>query len=266
MREEVRYYLSPICTKNLGDALVSISNLYHRLEPVLKPIVVYYHHWPVYFDLLWPHIRHPRDGIRFERLDNSSADRIDDSLEETYKDLLFREIKRSDYRWHPSRAYSLEICRQNKIIQSDLVRLGIGEENILVNCTDLDLDAKYVEIKAENKDRGYVTYQSTSISSRGVLRQETREVVEFIKSQDRPAINVNEIDQIDKLIETLSGSGHHYGIDSGPTHLCLAMRVPLTVFFDKLFGHKGLEGILAIYGDYVNNFSLVDCRKTSPYR
>jgi hypothetical protein len=140
------------------------------------------------------------------------------------------------------------------------------EDNILLNCTDLDINAKYVDLIVENKDKGYVTYQSTSVSSRGSMRKKIIEVDEFIKRQNKSSININMISNIDDLIETLAGSSHHYGIDSGPTHLCLAMRVPLTIFYDELFGHKGLEGILAIYGDYVNKFSLVDCRKISPYR
>ena len=79
---ENKYYLSPICTHRLGDALISISNMYATLERSGGASVVYYHHWPKYFKKLWPHIKHPCCDIRFEALSVPAHLEIDENLEQ----------------------------------------------------------------------------------------------------------------------------------------------------------------------------------------
>jgi len=254
------FYMSPICTTRLGDALVSISNMYHRLSTVRGPISVYYHHWPEYYGALWDLVRHPRTDIDFVKLPTEGDIPLDSSTEREFKHILLKSINRSQFRWHPSRAYSMEICHIHPIIRSTLEKLGIAKEDILLNATDLDDGADYVRLTIPRTPSGYATFHSRSSSPNGATTLLIKEVEIKARESSARQIDVGEIKNVKELVETLAGSVHHFGVDSGPAHVALALGVPVTMFFKELSGHKGLEGILGVYGRHVSRFRLIDCR------
>lgn len=254
------FYISPICTTRLGDALVSISNMYHRLSVVKGPISVYYHHWPEYYDALWALVEHPRRDIDFIKLPNASNIPINSSTEKDFKHILLKRINRSQYRWHPSRAYSIEICNIHPTIRSTLEKLGIAKENILLNATDLDDGADYVRMTIPKTPSSYVTFHSRSLNPNGVTTLLIEEVESQARETGQRPIDVGGIRNVKELVETLAGSSHHFGVDSGPAHIALALGVPVTMYFKELSGHKGLAGIFGVYGQHVSRFRLIDCR------
>lgn len=254
------FYLSPICTRRLGDAIVSISNLYYRLSKEPSPVRVYYHHWPEYFRILWPFVDPPPINISFEKLPNSRGEAINDSLETLYKSRLQSVIRPELYRWHPARAYSLQICEEHPYIKSTLAQLGITVDRVLLNSTDLDDGADYVHFKTNTKKETYVTYQRRSVDKNGKLIHEIELIDKKVRSETSDAICIDDISDFENLLKIMSLARHHYGIDSGPTHLALALRIPVTIFFNNLYGHKGLEGIIGIYGRHLEKMRLIDCR------
>ena len=84
------------CASKVNDALISISNMYATLKRSDGASVVYYHHWPKYFKKLWPHIKHPCLDIRFEALTVPVHLEIDENIEQKFKPLLLKTIKRSN--------------------------------------------------------------------------------------------------------------------------------------------------------------------------
>ena len=167
-----RFYLSPICTECLGDGFISLANMYHRLEAIPGPVEVFYHHWPKYFELLWPFVQHPRDDIIFTKLPAPSDLRIDSSLKERWRPEMFKHVKRDDYVFHSSRAYSKVICKIHPFIASELAKLDIGDDQLLLNCTELDQDVKYLEFMKKYDREGHVTFQGHSIDSEQQIRFE----------------------------------------------------------------------------------------------
>ena len=167
-----RFYLSPICTECLGDGFISLANMYHRLEAIPGPVEVFYHHWPKYFELLWPFVQHPRDDIIFTKLPAPSDLRIDSSLKERWRPEMFKHVKRDDYVFHSSRAYSKVICKIHPFIASELAKLDIGDDQLLLNCTELDQDVKYLEFKQNYTREDFITFQGKSINSDQQIRFE----------------------------------------------------------------------------------------------
>jgi hypothetical protein len=249
------FYLSPICTNCLGDALISISNMYARLKKFRsKKISIYYHHWPKYFELLWPHLAHPDLDIDWQKLQNWGDSVINADTEALWKDRLLKTIKRSDFTWHPSRAYSMGICRIHPVIVEDLRKLKITEDRVLLNCTDLDAGVEYISFKKAFEKHDSITFQSVSVRENGEVAHSLDLRPEIAKFKATNLLDVSKFTDLGQLIEAIGQAKLHLGIDSGPAHIALAMRTPLIMFYNNLRGHRGLESIYHLYKNYHGDF------------
>ena len=253
-----RFYLSPICTECLGDGFISLSNMYHRLKSIPGPIEVFYHHWPKYFDLLWPFVQHPRDDIIFTKLPAPSDLRIDSSLKERWRPEMFKHVKRDDYVFHSSRAYSKVICKIHPFIASELSKLDIGDDQLLLNCTELDQDVQYIEFKKKYDRKGHVTFQGHSINSEQQIRFEfdINRVLASFPSRTKFDVSSSKM-PFDETLKLIGSAKLHIGIDSGPMHLALALGTPVIVCWDDMLGEKGLSTIYHVYANYREKLVLV---------
>lgn len=246
-----KYYLSPICTKRLGDALISISNMYHTISTSEVPVKIYYHHWPKYFEMLWPHLVHPEIDVEYLRLDVPSQISIDDTLEDTWIDIIREKCSRDDFIWHPSQGYSKTICRVHPYIAQELLNIGIPEKNILVNCTELLPGAKYVQFKYKFERKDLITFQGVSVdrdygSRFNVDISSELELFEAAEKVDVSGTNL----PIEKTIELIGSAKMHVGIDSAPAHIALALNTPLVLLWQTVGDERSINTIYNVYANY----------------
>ena len=248
---ENKYYLSPICTHRLGDALISISNMYETLKRSGGTSVVYYHHWPKYFKKLWPHIKHPRINIRFEALPVPTHVEIDENLEQKFKPLLLKAITRSDFNFHPSQAYSKLVCKLHPFINYELERLSIPECNIIINSTELGVGNKYVEFSILKTKSDLITYQGQSVDLDKKVRFALDIDSEVKKFVSKRFIDVSNPDiEFDEMLTFIASSKMHVGIDSAPMHIALAMGKEVVMLWDSVEGEKSLQWVYHLYKNY----------------
>ena len=248
---ENHFYLSPICTKRLGDALISISNMYATLSRRAGCSIVYYHHWPMYYKKLWPHINHPNLDIRFQALEVPNKLLIDDTLEERLKPSLRKAVNRSDFGFHPSTAYSKIVCKLHPFLSSELKKLSIPENNILSNCSELANGNKYVEFNQNTEASDLITYQGKSIDLSNNVRFNFNIESELIGFEAKKFVDVSHTDvQFEKMLELIASAKVHVGIDSAPMHIALAMGKPVVALWDSIDGEKSIQWIYYIYRNY----------------
>ena len=248
---ENKYYLSPICTHRLGDALISISNMYATLERSGGASVVYYHHWPKYFKKLWPHIKHPCCDIRFEALSVPAHLEIDENLEQKFKPLLLKAIKRSDFNFHPSQAYSKHICKLHPFINQELERLSIPECNIITNSTELGTGNKYVEFIVPKTESDLITYQGQSVDLNKNVRFALDINSEVKKFASKKFVDVSNPEiEFNEMLQFIASAKMHVGIDSAPMHIALAMGKEVVMLWDSVEGEKSLQWVYHLYKNY----------------
>jgi hypothetical protein len=229
--------------------------MYSRLSNIQSP-TVYFHYWPLYYELLWPLIDHPRTDINFVRVQSDDQEIIDNRLEGKWKKILLRHINKFDYDWHPARAYSKKICEIHPQIKKTLSELNIEPSNIILNCTDLDPGVKYVSFKVSTQHSEIITFQNSSIHNGGklVLHLNIYDQIEFSKGVKY--IDVSFLPSFSELVNSLANAKLHIGIDSGPAHVALALGKPVVLYYKDLKGHKSLQGITNIYKNYLDQIEI----------
>ena len=248
---ETKYYLSPICTHRLGDALISISNMYATLERSDGASVVYYHHWPKYFKKLWPHIKHPCINIRFEALAVPTHMVIDEKLEQKFKPLLSQAMTRSDFNFHKSQAYSKLICKLHPFLNDELERLSIPDCNIILNSTELGAGNKYVEFTIPKTESDLITYQGQSVDLSKNVRFAVDIDSEVKKFASKRFIDVSNPDiEFTEMLKFIASAKMHVGIDSAPMHIALAMGKEVVMLWDSVEGEKSIQWIYYLYKNY----------------
>ncbi len=248
---ENKYYLSPICTHRLGDALISISNMYATLQRSGGASTVYYHHWPKYFKKLWPYIKHPCCDIRFEALSVPAHLEIDENLEQKFKPLLLKAIKRSDFNFHPSQAYSKHICKLHPFLNHEIERLSIPECNIITNSTELGAGNKYVEFIIPKTTSDLITYQGQSVDLNKNVRFAVDINSEVKKFASKKFVDVSNPEiEFNEMLKFIASAKMHVGIDSAPMHIALAMEKEVVMLWDSVEGEKSLQWVYHLYKNY----------------
>ena len=249
-----KYYLSPICTKRLGDALISISNMYHVIGASEVPVKVYYHHWPKYYAMLWPHLLHPDLNVEYVKLNVPSQISIDDTLEDTWMDIIREKCLREDFVWHPSQGYSKTICKVHPYIAQELLNIGIPEKNILVNGTELLPGAKYIDFKYKFERTDLITYQGVSVDRDHGARfhVDISSELKLFGAAEKVDVSATNI-PFDKMIELIGSAKMHVGIDSAPAHIALALNTPVVLLWQSECDERSINTIYHVYSNYLND-------------
>lgn len=249
-----KYYLSPICTKRLGDALISISNMYHVIGANKGPVEVYFHHWPKYYEMLWPHLLHPRLDVEYVKLDVPSQIVIDETLEDTWMDIIRENCSRESFFWHPSQGYSKTICRVHPYIAEELLKLGITDENILVNSTEMLPSAKYVQFKYKSERKDLITYQGMSVDRDHGARFNIDISDELKSFEAAEKVDVSDTNlPFEKMIQLIGSAKMHVGIDSAPAHIALALNTPLVLLWQSEYDERSINTIYNVYSNYLSS-------------
>lgn len=250
-----KYYLSPICTNCLGDAVTSISNMFTRLAASSEPAQVFFHHWPHYYNLLWPHVIQPETAVEYIELPTPEGIIIDNNADENFKHLF--KVKRSEYHWHPSRAYSKAICKVHPFIVEEIKRLEISDDNIMLNATDLDAGSDYLHFNIKPNRTNNITYQEEAVHRDGKVHYGIQTSRMLNRYQYDNANDVAKYKDVPSLIQAIASAKLHVGFDSGPAHIALACRTPLHLYHDILRGHRSLASIRGIYFNHLDKIKVV---------